>query len=289
MLGPPAATWGDLVVGVSIETGIARTVGIEPDDASGLRGNAGRLRGIGGEHPAVRLHGQRGDRTKQSRLEGRVERAVGVQSRETGVGRHAAGEGSPDQDLAVGLHRHGLDAVGGVGIEVGVERTVGIEPRQTVAVSRTGGTVGSQLGEIAADQNPAVGLQRDGVDHVVGARVEAVVEGAIGVEARHKGVRKLGRSVAGRDRREGAADYNLPVGLDRHGQDSAVGVGIGKRRVDRTVGVEADKEAVVDGGIDIGISDQPSHVITRTRVGATEDIGVGEALVDRECTTAVTR
>ena len=60
-----------------------------------------------------------------------------------------------------------------------IDGAVGVEPRQMVAIGRGEDTIGPQLGEIAADQNLAVGLQRDGVDHVIGARVEAVVEGAI--------------------------------------------------------------------------------------------------------------
>ena len=81
----------------------------------------------------------------------------------------------------IGLHGHALNAAEGVGIEIGVEGAVGVDPRQVVALARTKRVGGPQLREISADHDLAVVLHRNGIDGVIGDRIEGIIEGAIRV------------------------------------------------------------------------------------------------------------
>ena len=103
-------------------------------------------------------------------------------------------------------------------------------------------------GEIAADQDLAVGLDGQGHDGVVeaGAGVEGGIEGTVGVQA--------AQAVAGGavEDGEGAADQDLAVGLEGQGIDRVVGVGGGQEAgVDGPIGLQTGEVSArqqVDGG-----------------------------------------
>ena len=87
-------------------------------------------------------------------------------------------EGSAHQNLAVGLHRKGKDKIVRVGVKAGVQRAVGIKPRNAV--------VGLAAdADPAAHHNLAVGLHRKGMDLAVGVGVKAGVERAVGIKPRN--------------------------------------------------------------------------------------------------------
>ena len=108
-----------------------------------------------------------------------------------------------EDELAVGLHGHGADHVGGhVGDERTLDGPVGEHAHDAVA------TMAAQRGEIADHHDAAVGLEGELPDAVVGVGDEAGVERAVGAEA--------GESVAGPAGEDGkrAADHDPSIRLD---------------------------------------------------------------------------
>ncbi|HYK24471.1 MAG TPA: hypothetical protein VEU75_07380, partial [Candidatus Acidoferrum sp.] len=67
-------------------------------------------------------------------------------------------EGPAHQNLAVDLDRNGKDKIVGVGVKAGVQRAVGIKPRNAVA------GLAADAGEEPAHQNLAIGLHCKGTD-----------------------------------------------------------------------------------------------------------------------------
>ena len=79
--------------------------------------------------------------------------------------------------------------------------------------------------EVAARQNVAVRLHRDGVDSAVRAWVESGVERAVRIQP-GDAVARNRRSAIGRERGKIATEKNLAVRLDDHDSDGAVRVRI---------------------------------------------------------------
>ena len=111
------------------------------------------------------------------------------------------------------------------GLKVGVEGAVGVEAGDAVAGRGGRGAVGLDRREIAADQDPAVGLEEEGADGAVGVRVESEVERAVGIEAGEV-VARGGRPDRRAERGELACDEQFSVGLRGHDVDVTVDIGI---------------------------------------------------------------
>ncbi len=250
----------DVVVGVGIEGGVDRAVGVDAGDAVARRQLGGARRSHAGERAAdddlgIRLHGDGGDLRVGIRIERGVDRAVGVEAGEKvaarrgggRVGRNARGERTEhatNQNLAVGLHGDRGDRGVRRRIKRGVEGTVGVEPEEIRTARRGGGAGRNHGGERAAHENATVALQRDDAHLAVEVREELGVNGARRVQAREA------FAALAADGGERAADDHFAVGLEGEGVDAAVEVGrVG--RVDRAVGIEA-RDVVVRGAADIG-------------------------------------
>jgi hypothetical protein len=109
------------------------------------------------------------------------------------------------------------------------------------------------VGEVAAGQDAAIGLDGDGADGVVetGPGIEGEVQCAVGVES--------SQAVAGDaiDLGEGAADEDLAVGLHGHGLDAVVGVsGRMEGRIGCSVRQQSGDAVAVDSGQEAEI---PAH------------------------------
>ena len=131
-------------------------------------------------------------------------------------------------------------------IEDRVERAVGMQPADAVA-RRRAGAAATERREGAADQDLPVGLHRQGLDGTVRAGIEARVERAVGVEPPDPVARRRAGAAAA-ERREVAADQDLPVGLHRQGVDDGVG-------------------ARVEGGVERAVGVEPPDVVARRRAG----------------------
>ena len=264
----------DVAAKVGVELRVEGAVGIEPGEAVAGGGVfvAGRLerRKRAAENDlAVALHGERGHGVVGIRIEFGIDGAVGVEAgdaiarrHDAGAGRLQGGEATRDHDLAIAdggargareirgleLRNEGEDDAVGVRVVGGVERAIGVEAGHVVAGG--GGGAGLHGGEATADDEFAVGLEREGIHLRERAardvRVECKVEGSVGVEAGHAIARRRGGGTVGLEGGEIAADHDAAVGLEDQGADGAVGVGI-KGGVDRAVGVEAG-EIVADRG-----------------------------------------
>ncbi len=118
------------------------------------------------------------------RIEGQVRGAVRVQACDVPERKTAGiGEVTADEHFPVGLQLDGPDVVVGDGIERAVQAAVRVQPGDVVERCAV------VLVEIAADDDLAIGLQRHGQDprretagHT-GARVEGIVQAAVGVQA----------------------------------------------------------------------------------------------------------
>ena len=78
------------------------------------------------------------------------------------------------QNLAVRLHRDGIDNIVRVRVEGGVERAVRVQPGNVVARDRRS-TVGRERCKIAADKDLAVRLHDDDANRAVRVRIETGV------------------------------------------------------------------------------------------------------------------
>jgi hypothetical protein len=126
----------------------------------------------------VGLHSQGVDVVVRPGIECEVHRAVCVEPRDSAARRRQAGsasdggEVSADQDLSVRLHRNGLDDRVRARIEARIDGAVHVEPPDAIARRRAGSA--AKAGESAADDDLAIRLHREGVDHLVRARIERV-------------------------------------------------------------------------------------------------------------------
>src|SRR5262249_26275140 len=119
--------------------------------------------------------------------EGFIESTISIESSQ--VIAHltdGVGEGAAYDDPAVRLHQDSPHRTiqTSARIEGEIERAIGIEARQTAAQRSV------NAGEIAADQDPAIGLLGQGVDRSVnaGARVEGHIQRAVGVQTHDAGM-----------------------------------------------------------------------------------------------------
>ena len=124
-------------------------------------------------------------------------------------------EPAADEDLPIRLYGDGPHEEVRAWIEAGIGRAVGVEPADVEAVAH--------IDEVAADEDLAIGLQRDHGDSNEGnmGRSEAGIVRAVRVDPVHLPAR--GR----------AADQDLPVRLDDQGFDVIVRDGGVEGRVDR--------------------------------------------------------
>ena len=227
--------WGGVAVAVDEgEVGEAGAAdggeGAADEDATvGLE--AGK--GASGESAAVGVGDDGVDGSVGAGVEAGVEDAVAVEDGEAGAAGAEGGvigleggEIAADQNGAVAVGGDGIDGGVGRGVEVGIEGAVGIQAGDVVA-GVGAEFVGTDGGEGAADDGFAVGgLEGDGVNDAVGHRVEARVEGAVGVEAGDViagGGRAGGARLEGG---EGAAHEEFAVRLEGEGEDRAVGGGV---------------------------------------------------------------
>ena len=157
----------------------------------------------------------------RARVESRIGRAVQVQPRDPVFGqsveRHKR---TADQNRPVGLHhnrRHPAVRTG-AGTEVGIQRTIRVQARNPVEIGHA-----IDRGEIAPDQNLAIGLHRDGVHRAhrptTAGGVKSTIDRAVGIQA-HDALHR--RAV---EAEELATHENLPVALHRQRKDRAVGSG----------------------------------------------------------------
>src|SRR5207245_7504535 len=119
------------------EAGVEGTVGKEPGDAD----PAGLVvmpeeAGDDDLEIALQVHGIDDIVGATARVEGQIERAVGVKATDTfAIGIAQVVEIAAKQDFAVRLNQEGIeDAIGaGAGVEGRIERAVGIEPGNAIA------------------------------------------------------------------------------------------------------------------------------------------------------------
>ena len=240
-------------------------------------------------HFAIGLNGQSVHVTVCSGVERRVSRAVGIEPRET-ASRHRARaaaaehrEVAADENLPVGLQAEGVDEPIGAGVEGGVHRAVGIEPADFR--SRGCSRSSAESGEVAADQDLAVGLNRHR-DHVqIGAGIEPRVDGAVGIQAPDAIARRVAKLAA--EMCKQPAEQNLPVRL--HGDRIHRAVGARREtRVCRAVGVQpaeviahrpsqARVESAAHQNLAVRLDRQRVNVVVhvRARVVAHIDAAVG--------------
>src|SRR6185436_20101101 len=95
-------------------------------------------------------------------------------------------ERTGDDQLAVTLKFQRENGLADRRRVAGVERAVRVQSREVVAGGRGGAVVRVKGGERAADEDFSVRLHPDRVDRVVRAGIEALIERAVGVEAREK-------------------------------------------------------------------------------------------------------
>src|SRR5581483_9409299 len=160
-----------------------------------------------------------------------------------------AGEPTGGENLVVGLHEKGaapgIDVETGADVEVRVKGAVGVQPSKSVAI---GSVV---VGEIAGDENLAVGLNGGGEYEGVGVPIDGDAKDTVGSRARIKGgVKTAVRIQAGDqvardalDVIEKAANDDFAVWLEGHGSDPIGGMGV-KVSIDAAVTVETDDVAV---------------------------------------------
>jgi len=133
------------------------------------------------QHLAARLHGNAIDRPIGRCVEAGIQRAIGAEPNYVLV-RHAAdhqGRAS-HQQLAVGLHGHAVHRAARRGhcIECGIQSAIGAEPGHPVAHHAI------DLGEIATQQDLAVGLHHDRTHRVIGSRPKPWIGHPIGLRQR---------------------------------------------------------------------------------------------------------
>ena len=182
-------------VGAGVVSGVEGAVGVEAGDVIANRG-ADRAEGAADDDLAVGLDDDgrdlRGEAAGDVGVKRGVEGAVGIEPGEAvargGSGRVVGLEGrkkTADEDLPVRLERDGGDLVVGVGVEIEIEGTVGVETGDVVAVDFIGGAVGLDGGERAADDDFAIALGGGDEDGAVDVGVVAVVgRGALAEEGR---------------------------------------------------------------------------------------------------------
>ena len=81
-------------------------------------------------------------------------------------------ETTAGEDATVGEGPNCKDRTGGAGVKPGVEPAVAVDEGETRAGRRESGTIGSERGEIAADQNRAVRKGGECVDRSIGRGVK---------------------------------------------------------------------------------------------------------------------
>ena len=194
-----------------------------------------------GEHRAIRA---------RARIERQVERARRAQARDSVAG-HAVdhGEFAAQDHFAVGLdfHRINRPVDPAAGIEAGVERPVGVEPRDVIPIRAVEG------GEFARDHHLAVvdpvRVQRHGPHRSV--RSVTGIEGGI-----HHPVGEQPGDVIPADaveRGETAADHDgTAVGraapVNRHGAHEIIGPHAGRKaEIQRAIGVHPRHPAALEG------------------------------------------
>ena len=192
---------GDGAVGLRIEGGVARAIGVEADDETGER--------TADEHTAIGLQRDRVERRGAAvkRCKAGVGRAVGVEAGHCRAGEH--------EDATVALNDQSADDADGR-VKRGIGGAVGENASEVCACSAVGG------GEAATDEHPTVGLRGDCVDgHRAGA---TDVGGVASVES--VVVVETGDAVAGRsgDRGEGATDEGAATREREERGDGAVRV-----------------------------------------------------------------
>ena len=208
-----------------------------------------------GQYLAIGLHGQTENHVVGAcaRVEAGIQRAIQVQPCNAVSGCAIdAGEFPSNQHLAIGLHGQAIHtAIGAIaGVEAGVQRTIGVQPRHAVA----GRAV--DVGKKPCHQHLAIGLQRQTVDLPVGtgAGMKAGISRAVGVQPNNTGV------CAAVEQREKPRHHHLAVWLQRQAEHAAIGTGAGvKAGVQRPIGVQS-RNAVARAAIDVGEKPCDQHL-----------------------------
>ena len=250
---------GDQVVRArpDIQRRVQRTVRVQAGDAAAA--DAVHVhKGAAEKHLAVRLHGDRRDRVIRTRAgeEAGVERAIGIEPHDAArVGleqRSASGqELAAHEHLAIGLNGDGVHRAGdreSERNEARIKRAVGIEAGEMIAIGQA-----VHRGEIAADDDLAIVLNRDRAHRAVGTdlRIEGGVQPAGGRQARHEA------AVGGVHGRESTADHRAAIRLHGDGVNPVVGTAQGVR------------EGGIDGPVDI----QPRDMVQRASADGIEETG----------------
>ena len=194
-----------------VKVGVQCAVAVQPRDGAAHQAAVERVEVARDQHLAVGLDRQGVDRVvcPGAGVKAGVQRAVTVQPRDA-VAACAVdrGEVAPDERLAVGLDRHGIhqDIRPGAGVKAGVQRAIGVQPRDAIAPRAV------DCGKVTPDQDLAVGLDRYSPYPAIrpSAGIKAGVQRAVTVQP--------GDAVAPRaiDRGEVAPDQHLAVGLGHH-------------------------------------------------------------------------
>ena len=142
-----------------------------------------------------------------------------------------------EEDLPIPLHRQARNEVVRFGIEAAVHGAVGIQAGNVGSGGGRFSAVRLERGKAAADQDPAVRLQRDAADLVVGIGIEAGVDRTVGIQAGDPVAHGGHKRTVGLELAERAADHDFPVGLERDAGNVPVGTGI-KAGVQRAVGIQ---------------------------------------------------
>ncbi len=279
----------DVAARARIEARVDRTVSVEPADPAAWRCAATTEQREAAAHNdlPVGLHREALDERVRARIEGRVERAVGVEApdvaaRATPQTRKVA----PGQNLPVGLHREGPHATAEhaaarARVETRVNRSVGVQPPDVAAGAAR------QIREVATHQDLPVGLQRYDIDLAVRSRIERRIDRSVGIEPADEVARRRARAAA--QHREDSANQDLSVGLHYQRENVAVRAGI-EARVKRAIGVEArdiaarrsaraaateHREPATDQDFFVALHGQRDDVAVGTRIEIRIDSAVG--------------
>ena len=213
------------------------------------------------ENLAVGLQRERGHEVigPRTEVDGEIEQAAGLEPREpVAIAVLDILETAADEHRPVGLHRERTDELIGTGrgIETAVRRTIRVQPCNPPARHTRDG------GEDAADQHPAAGVHQDAVDLAIGpgARIEILVERAIGIQA--------GYMVAG---------DSLVLGEVAADEDQIV---VNRHRADDPVSAAAEIERRIERAVIVQPGDEiPGHSADRREVTGHDDAPI---ILDRQ-------
>ena len=186
----------DPIICAGIEAVVEAAVGVHSRNAV-ARGGRVRTVGLeGGEGSAeqdlaIRLQGHAIDVVVRSGIKIGVHGAVGVYSCDAIAGDHRrravgleCGEPAAEKHLSIRLDGHTDDRTVRMRIEIVIERSVDVDPCETVARGGRSSAIRLETGEIPAKQHLAIRLNQHAPNGVVRVGVEDRIQGAVGIESR---------------------------------------------------------------------------------------------------------